>query len=191
MLSFGRMYFGRTSSSSPNCSIRQRVVAWARNKPSSILRLMASRVPRTFEKLYTTEALRDTGTYFTGSSLANRLVGPLAKILPNAKQVVDPACGAGDLLVACARHFPLRKRTSPKLCVDMGGWQATCRLSMSIPRSLRRLDIGWLFSQSERTRTRADQICCELPLALKFSVESNIDRAWPSGAFRNSFGDRC
>jgi len=63
---------------------------------------------RELRKLYTTSALRDTGTYFTGSNLANRLITSLAILMPNASQVVDPACGAGDLLVACARHLPIK-----------------------------------------------------------------------------------
>src|SRR3977135_1827986 len=55
---------------------------------------------RQLRKLYTISDLRDTGTYFTGSALANRLVMVLANHLPTAERVVDPACGAGDLLVA-------------------------------------------------------------------------------------------
>ena len=63
---------------------------------------------RELRKLYTIDRLRNTGTYFTGSKLANRLVASWKAALLRAKQVVDPACGAGDLLVACARHFPIR-----------------------------------------------------------------------------------
>src|SRR5215469_4965456 len=58
---------------------------------------------RQLRKLYTIDALRDTGTYFTGSALANRLVTAVAHVLRGAERVIDPACGAGDLLVACAR----------------------------------------------------------------------------------------
>jgi len=35
-------------------------------------------------------------------------VNPLKPRLHNVKGVVDPACGAGDLLVACARYLPLQ-----------------------------------------------------------------------------------
>jgi hypothetical protein len=70
---------------------------------------------RQLRKLYTIGELRDTGTYFTGSALANRLVTALAQSLPGAQRVVDPACGAGDLLVACARHLPLRATVAETL----------------------------------------------------------------------------
>lgn len=63
---------------------------------------------RQLRKLYTSAALRGTGTYFTGSKLANRMIMPLADLLPTVSKVVDPACGAGDLLVACARHLPVK-----------------------------------------------------------------------------------
>ena len=63
---------------------------------------------RQLRKLYSATKLRGTGTYFTGSKLANRLVLSLARRLPNASQIVDPACGAGDLLVACARYLPIQ-----------------------------------------------------------------------------------
>lgn len=63
---------------------------------------------RQLRELYAIGDLRETGTYFTGSGLANRLVTVLADSLPGARRVVDPACGAGDLLVACARHLPLQ-----------------------------------------------------------------------------------
>jgi hypothetical protein len=62
---------------------------------------------RELRNLYTFDRLRDSGTYFTGSKLASRLVTSIRSSLSNAERVIDPACGAGDLLVACARHFPL------------------------------------------------------------------------------------
>lgn len=70
---------------------------------------------RELRKLYTTESLRNTGTYFTGSKLANRLVNTLKGNLRNVEWIVDPACGAGDLLVACARHLRMQSDLSSTL----------------------------------------------------------------------------
>jgi hypothetical protein len=80
----------------------------ANARPAELSSVLDGQPARQLRKLYTATALRGTGTYFTGSKLANRLVRSLAKVLPNASQVVDPACGAGDLLVACARHLPVK-----------------------------------------------------------------------------------
>ena len=74
---------------------------------------------RELRKRYTTDLLRHTGTYFTGSKLAHRLVNPFKPKLHNAKRVIDPACGAGDLLVACARYFPLQSNL-PNTLKDWG-----------------------------------------------------------------------
>jgi hypothetical protein len=70
---------------------------------------------RELRKLYTTESLRNTGTYFTGSKLAHRLVNTHKRNLRNVEWVVDPACGAGDLLVACALHLPMQSDLSSTL----------------------------------------------------------------------------
>ena len=73
---------------------------------------------RELRKLYSSDALRDTGTYFTGSNLANQLVSSRLKNVPRGCRIVDPACGAGDLLVACARHLPMK----PELIETLVEW---------------------------------------------------------------------
>jgi hypothetical protein len=63
---------------------------------------------RELRAVYSAELLRSTGTYFTGARLAEKLVQRLQYNLRNFPSVIDPACGAGDLLIACARSFPLQ-----------------------------------------------------------------------------------
>jgi hypothetical protein len=63
---------------------------------------------RELRSVYAADSLRHTGTYFTGSTLAQYLVKPFENRLREFSCVIDPACGAGDLLVACARHLPLQ-----------------------------------------------------------------------------------
>ena len=56
------------------------------------------------------EARRLSGAYFTGSHLAKKLLTPWAKsIKTDHVKLFDPACGAGDLLLAAARYLPVRK----------------------------------------------------------------------------------
>jgi len=50
---------------------------------------------------------RRAGAFFTTTGLAQQLVAPLAQELRANPVVVDPTCGAGDLLIASARHFKL------------------------------------------------------------------------------------
>lgn len=55
----------------------------------------------------TAAAIKESGAFFTGESLARQAVEPAArklKLLP----VFDPACGAGDLLLRWAEHLPIQ-----------------------------------------------------------------------------------
>jgi hypothetical protein len=53
------------------------------------------------------ETLRNSGIFFTGHELANDLAKPFSKSISSGITILDPACGAGDLLLAAARHLPI------------------------------------------------------------------------------------
>jgi hypothetical protein len=53
--------------------------------------------------------LREHGAFFTGSRLSRRAIGLMASTLSRRSVVLDPACGAGDLLLAAARALPATK----------------------------------------------------------------------------------
>lgn len=46
------------------------------------------------------------GIFFSGHELANQVANKIAHFLKMGASVIDPACGAGDLLLACARLYP-------------------------------------------------------------------------------------
>lgn len=50
--------------------------------------------------------LRAAGAFFTSSGLAKAAVAPIAEDLEAGGTVLDPACGAGDLLLACTPFMP-------------------------------------------------------------------------------------
>lgn len=50
---------------------------------------------------------RTAGAFFSGSSLSASLIDTLVKPLDESSLVLDPACGAGDLLLACSRRLPI------------------------------------------------------------------------------------
>lgn len=52
---------------------------------------------------------RAAGAFFTSVSLASRAIDPIAGTITRDARIADPACGAGDLLLAAARHLPLGK----------------------------------------------------------------------------------
>lgn len=61
---------------------------------------------RILRSTVSTQARRVTGTFFSGRELATRLVEPYRQIIREGTVVADPACGAGDLLLAAAQHLP-------------------------------------------------------------------------------------
>jgi hypothetical protein len=52
------------------------------------------------------DILRKTGAFFTGSALAKLAITAAGLRLATDVRVLDPACGAGDLLVAFVGHLP-------------------------------------------------------------------------------------
>lgn len=50
---------------------------------------------------------RSTGAFFSGSDLSNSLIDTFVKPLDENSLILDPACGAGDLLLACSRRLPI------------------------------------------------------------------------------------
>lgn len=49
--------------------------------------------------------IRESGAFFTGSELSRAALDPLKDTLDADSVILDPACGAGDLLIACARQL--------------------------------------------------------------------------------------
>src|SRR5207245_299175 len=64
------------------------------------------------------EVLRRSGAFFTPAPLATQLADRVATQLASGRGVLDPACGAGDLLLACARKLPV----TPDLASTLDAW---------------------------------------------------------------------
>ena len=93
---------------------------------NSIERLIGSGLSSSFDDLQVQtehaldggpgQALRDsidlytrksTGAFFSGSSLSDELVGTFREAIDDSSRILDPACGSGDLLLACSRRLPI------------------------------------------------------------------------------------
>ena len=73
---------------------------------------------RELRRRYNLDLLRATGTFFTGSDLAGRMTKHMRfkddEVMPF---IIDPACGAGDLLVAAAKGLPVFETVAKTLKV--------------------------------------------------------------------------
>ena len=49
---------------------------------------------------------KEAGIFFTSTMLSDKVADHLAPILRTGVKLIDPACGAGNLLLACAKYLP-------------------------------------------------------------------------------------
>ena len=60
-----------------------------------------------FSRAYSVEHRRATGTFFTGTNYANRMLTRWDSTIDHECTYLDPACGTGDLLLAVAQNLPV------------------------------------------------------------------------------------
>jgi N-6 DNA Methylase len=58
-------------------------------------------------ELVAPQSRRTAGAYFTTKALRERLLKRTLRAIDLSAVIMDPACGAGDLLIECASHLPL------------------------------------------------------------------------------------
>ena len=51
------------------------------------------------------ETRKETGAFFTGAELSDELVSSVTRPFDRYSRILDPACGSGDLLLACSKHL--------------------------------------------------------------------------------------
>jgi hypothetical protein len=58
------------------------------------------------QRLVPINARKEAGIFFTSTMLSDKVADHLAPMLRTGSKLVDPACGAGNLLLACAKYLP-------------------------------------------------------------------------------------
>lgn len=59
--------------------------------------------------------MREAGSFFTGQALASKTINSFEKALTLNSRVLDPTCGAGNLLIECSRKLGVRDTLSETL----------------------------------------------------------------------------
>jgi hypothetical protein len=78
---------------------------------------------RELRRLVPLETRRADGAFFTGSLLARRVVAQFLPTVPRDSVICDPACGAGDLLIAATNRLPIQ----PDLRATLRSWANVLR----------------------------------------------------------------
>jgi hypothetical protein len=87
----------------------------AERESAAIAAALDGGAARALRRLVDLEDLRSQGAFFTGSELSKRAARLLGKTLSSRSVILDPACGAGDLLLACAEDLPKPKLARARL----------------------------------------------------------------------------
>jgi len=100
------------------------------------------------------DVLRKTGAFFTGSALAKLAITAAGLRLTADVRVLDPACGAGDLLVAFVGHLPCSSDLKSTLR-NWGRRVLALDLQADFVRATKlRLTLAAIRRQSPASRTR-------------------------------------
>lgn len=59
--------------------------------------------------------MKEAGSFFTGQHLATALISKISKNISNNSLIIDPTCGAGNLLIECARYLTVENTLSETL----------------------------------------------------------------------------
>ncbi|OGU17871.1 MAG: hypothetical protein A2076_15180 [Geobacteraceae bacterium GWC2_53_11] len=85
--------------------------------PDEVAKTLAIQSNIELRKLVPIETLREMGAFFTSHELAERLALTLEKELRDGAEVIDIACGTGDLLAACAKYLPAGKNLDETISI--------------------------------------------------------------------------
>ncbi len=66
-------------------------------------------------RVLTKEEMKEAGCFFTGQKLSDFLVDNLGQEISKESIILDPTCGAGNLLISCSRKLPVYSSLSTTL----------------------------------------------------------------------------
>lgn len=58
------------------------------------------------------EEMKEAGSFFTGQALATKLVKSFSRAITSESRILDPTCGAGNLLIECSRMLGVHETLS-------------------------------------------------------------------------------
>lgn len=72
-------------------------------------------IDRVLREALSIEDMRQAGSFFTGDELATEAVNGFTSAITPDSAVLDPTCGAGNLLIACSRKLPIENSLTATL----------------------------------------------------------------------------
>jgi hypothetical protein len=105
---------------------------------------------------------RQSGLFFTGSTLAERVLRRFSLTFDKNSRILDPTCGAGDLLIACLKLLPKESTAKASLAL----WN----------QQLRGIDLQATFVQAAKIRLQL----ASLARLCKHNIKSTKAQLFPN-----------
>lgn len=79
------------------------------NKVNDLIgpRILNGEATMALQRLVPINIRKDAGLFFTSNKISEKVASRILPMLQRGSKILDPACGAGNLLIACARHLPI------------------------------------------------------------------------------------
>lgn len=81
----------------------------------SSAKVSAAEIMKELRSIFTIADLREAGSFFTGDDLANEAVSKFIHPITPSSIILDPTCGAGNLLIACSKQLPIQRSLKDSL----------------------------------------------------------------------------
>ena len=87
------------------------------NKVNDLIgpRILNGEATMALQRLVPINIRKDAGLFFTSKKISEKVASRVIPMLQRGSKIFDPACGAGNLLIACARHLPIGHNLSETL----------------------------------------------------------------------------
>jgi len=99
---------------------QRRIATLVPSHPQFDSRATTRELNKRLRSLIPIEDLRDSGSFFTGDEMALQAANLLLGEVTIASHIVDPACGAGNLLIACSKRLPINRHSLRSTLIEWG-----------------------------------------------------------------------
>lgn len=96
-----------------NNELRHSIDTFKNNKSSDYIDLDS--IDRTLRGFLSIEQMKLVGAFFTGQELAKKTIDSFNIAITSNSVILDPTCGAGNLLIECSRKLKVKKNLSDTL----------------------------------------------------------------------------
>jgi len=86
-----------------------------RQQPDQIPAILNGEAATALNSIIPAKIRKKAGIFFTGHELSEKVAVRISHLIQSGQTIIDPACGAGNLLMSCAKYLPIGKNVNETL----------------------------------------------------------------------------